>query len=122
MCSSLNDSEKWLRVTVYAAIAFTLFQVFEYCAALFSINDGVYGSLFFLTTGFHGFHILVGTILLIYAADRLRKGELSSRRHFGYESSIWYWHFVDLVWILLYICIYWWGNSIGIVNLKLCNS
>ena len=76
----------------------------EYINAPFNISDGVYGSCFYLATGFHGFHVFVGTVSLLVSFV------LIVLNHFGFEASIWYWHFVDVVWLYLFINIYWWGN------------
>jgi heme/copper-type cytochrome/quinol oxidase subunit 3 len=96
--------------TIILAIIFTTLQYLEYCEASFVINDGVYGSLFYMLTGFHGFHVFVGTLFIIICLIRYLKGHFSSKHHFGFEAAIWYWHFVDVVWLFLFICVYWWGN------------
>jgi len=77
-----------------------------YWEARFRIRDGVYGRLFFIATGFHGLHVLIGTKFLLVSASRLRGGRLSSRHHTGFEVAAWYWHFVDVVWLFLYIWVY----------------
>ena len=79
--------------------------------APFTISDSVYGRTFFITTGFHGFHVLVGTIFLIVSLYRLNDGHFRVVRHIGFEAAIWYWHFVDVVWIFLFITVYWWGGK-----------
>nr|YP_008083030.1 cytochrome c oxidase subunit III [Ascidiella aspersa]CCO25809.1 cytochrome c oxidase subunit III [Ascidiella aspersa] len=99
-----------LSYTVYLGIFFTLLQGMEYVMSGFNISDSVYGSIFFMATGFHGFHVLVGTLFLVVCLGRLMAGHFSSGRHIGYECSIWYWHFVDVVWLFLYVCVYWWGG------------
>jgi cytochrome c oxidase subunit 3 len=93
--------------TVMFGILFTFFQGYEYCNANFSINDGVYGSIFYLLTGFHGLHVLIGTIFLMVCLFRLPK--FKKDQHIGYICAIWYWHFVDIVWIFLFIAVYIWG-------------
>lgn len=98
-----------LVITIAWGVFFTFLQYTEYNNTYFSINDSVYGSIFFLLTGFHGFHVLLGTVLLIGCLIRLLYSQLMSSQHVGYECSIWYWHFVDIVWIFLYILIYCWG-------------
>ena len=97
-------------VTLFLAICFTLFQAYEYSIADFHIHSGIYGSIFYLTTGFHGLHVLIGTIFLAVCYVRFLKREFTKKQHIGFESAVWYWHFVDVVWILLYIVIYWWGS------------
>jgi len=99
-----------LIITILFAILFTDLQFNEYLEAEFSIADSVYGSVFFLITGFHGFHVIVGTIFIIVCYFRFTKNHFSSERHLGFEMSIWYWHFVDVVWILVFLMVYWWSN------------
>jgi heme/copper-type cytochrome/quinol oxidase subunit 3 len=106
----LRDVKRSLLVTVFLGIIFTVFQVFEYVHAPFNISDSVYGSTFFLTTGFHGFHVLIGTIFLIVCYKRFSNGHLTPKRHVSFELAVRYWHFVDVVWIFLYITIYFWGS------------
>jgi cytochrome c oxidase subunit 3 len=96
--------------TLVFAILFTGLQGFEYVNASFNISDGIYGSCFFLLTGFHGFHVFVGTIALFCSFLRIIFNHFTNSHHFGFESAIWYWHFVDVVWLFLFITIYWWGN------------
>lgn len=96
--------------TVFLAILFTYFQGIEYVSAPFNISDGIYGSCFYMTTGFHGFHVFVGTIALTVSFVRLVLNHFTNTHHFGFESAIWYWHFVDVVWLFLFVSVYWWGN------------
>lgn len=100
-----------LLLTIFLGIVFTGFQLFEYQSAPFSISDSVYGSIFYLTTGFHGFHVLVGTLFLIVCFYRLFFDHFTREQHFGFEAAAWYWHFVDVVWILLYFIFYLWGTA-----------
>jgi len=99
-----------LVITILLAILFTCFQVFEYCSASFTISDSVYGSTFYLATGFHGFHILMGTTFLLVCLVRLLKHHFTVQHHFGFEAAAWYYHFVDVVWLFLFAVIYWWGG------------
>jgi cytochrome c oxidase subunit 3 len=87
-----------LLVTIFLAILFTGFQVYEYRNAEFNINDSVYGSTFYMLTGLHGFHVIVGTLFLIVALYRATYSHYTANTHVGYESAAWYWHFVDVVW------------------------
>ena len=93
---------------------FLCFQMFEYVHATFKFKDGIFPSTFYMATGFHGFHVFVGTIFLIVCWLRARKGHFTPTRHFGFEAAAWYWHFVDVVWLFLFVAIYWWG-SVGAV-------
>lgn len=104
-----DQAVKGLSLTVFLGVIFTMLQVFEYVEAPFSMADSVYGSTFFIATGFHGFHVLVGTIFLFICLTRLNSFHFTTSHHFGFEAASWYWHFVDVVWLFLYICIYWWG-------------
>lgn len=99
-----------LVVTIFLAILFTGWQGFEYLNAPFTMSDSVYGSIFYLTTGFHGFHVFVGTCFLSVCLYRLFFDHFTRERHFGFEAAAWYWHFVDIVWLLLYIVFYLWGS------------
>jgi cytochrome c oxidase subunit 3 len=99
-----------LEATIGLAIAFTGFQILEYVEAPFSISDGIYGSTFFLATGFHGFHVIIGTIIIIVMTLRLYYHHFTKEHHFGFEAGAWYWHFVDVVWLFLFVTIYWWGS------------
>ncbi|WP_144186233.1 cytochrome c oxidase subunit 3 [Elioraea rosea] len=99
-----------LAITVGLGLTFTAVQAYEYSVAPFKfINGGVYPSTFFLATGFHGFHVIVGTIFLAVCLFRAMKGHFTAERHFGFEAAAWYWHFVDVVWLFLFVCIYIWG-------------
>jgi cytochrome c oxidase subunit 3 len=100
-----------LIITVIIACLFTGFQTVEYFVAPFSINDGIFGSCFYLATGFHGFHVFIGTIALLIALIRIILNHFTNTHHFGFESAAWYWHFVDVVWLFLFITIYWWGGD-----------
>jgi cytochrome c oxidase subunit III len=99
-----------LTLTVVLGVIFTGLQAWEYSLAPFKFfGGGVYPSVFFLATGFHGFHVIVGTLFLAVCLWRAKKGHFTPERHFGFEAAAWYWHFVDVVWLFLFICIYWWG-------------
>jgi cytochrome c oxidase subunit 3 len=101
-----------LALTVLLGASFTFFQVVEYTHAPFHLWGGVYPGVFFLATGFHGFHVIVGTLFLIVCYFRALGGGFTPTRHFGFEAAAWYWHFVDVVWLFLFICIYWWGHGV----------
>ena len=99
-----------LALTVALGILFTALQIKEYSIAPFPFSGGgVYPSVFFLATGFHGFHVLIGTTFLAVCLFRAIKGHFTPEKHFGFEAAAWYWHFVDVVWLFLFVCIYWWG-------------
>lgn len=99
-----------LIITIILGIYFTILQGYEYIEAPFTIADSIYGSTFFMATGFHGLHVIIGTLFIIITLARQLKPHFSSRHHFGFEAAAWYWHFVDVVWLFLYISVYWWGN------------
>lgn len=96
--------------TIFLALIFTMFQGFEYIDAPFTITDSVFGSCFYMATGFHGFHVIIGTIALLISLLRIVLNHLTATHHFGFESAAWYWHFVDVVWLFLFIAVYWWGG------------
>jgi len=105
-----EEAIQGLRVTVALAIAFTALQGFEYVNARFTISDSVYGSTFYMATGFHGFHVFIGTCFLTVCLVRLYKHHFTKQHHFGFEAAAWYWHFVDVVWLFLFVVVYCWGN------------
>jgi len=102
-----------LAIASALGILFLSLQMHEYGAATFGFRQGVYPSVFYMATGFHGFHVTVGTIFLIVNLVRAIKGDFTEQQHVGFEAAAWYWHFVDVVWIFLFVWIYWWGNSGG---------
>lgn len=99
-----------LVLTVTLGFIFTALQAWEYFEAPFSIADSVYGTTFFVATGFHGLHVIIGSLFLLVCLVRLIHHHFTKHHHNGLEASIWYWHFVDYVWIFLFISIYWWGS------------
>lgn len=101
-----------LIVTIILAIIFTSFQVYEYCNAPFNINDGVYGSTFYMLTGLHGAHVIIGTIFILVSLYRVIQHHYTKTVHLGFEAAAWYWHFVDVVWIFLFLALYAWGKGI----------
>jgi cytochrome c oxidase subunit III len=116
-----NDRQglKWgLIATVALGALFTSVQAYEYAHAAFAFsrdNGGnIYGSTFFMATGFHGFHVLIGTIFLLVCLFRAMKGHFTPQQHFGFEAAAWYWHFVDVVWLFLFSCVYVWASA-GVV-------
>lgn len=100
-----------LALTVLLGIIFTALQAFEYYEAPFTFADSVYGSTFYLATGFHGAHVIIGTIFLLVCWFRLISNHFSYSHHLGFEGAAWYWHFVDVVWLFLFISIYYWGGN-----------
>jgi cytochrome c oxidase subunit 3 len=101
----------WMWITVILGTVFLGVQAYEYLHAYRDLNlklsSGIFGSTFFLLTGFHGFHVLVGMLMLLFITLRLMKGHFTPERHFGFEGAAWYWHFVDVVWLGLYVVVYW---------------
>lgn len=105
-----NKTVVSLFLTVVLGVYFLFMQWLEYNEAMFSIADGVYGRTFFMATGFHGMHVIVGTTFLFYVFLALVSGKLLYNHHFSFEAAAWYWHFVDVVWLILFISVYWWGS------------
>ena len=101
----------WL--TIILGLIFSGVQAFEYHHAEFGIDSNIFGAIFYMATGFHGFHVVVGTIFLIVCLARTYKGHFTAQQHFGFEAAAWYWHFVDVVWLFLFISIYVWGSQFG---------
>nr|YP_009459964.1 cytochrome c oxidase subunit III [Eochionelasmus ohtai]AUT77218.1 cytochrome c oxidase subunit 3 [Eochionelasmus ohtai] len=99
-----------LMITIMLGFYFSLLQAYEYVEASFSISEAVYGSTFFVATGFHGLHVIIGSTFLTICLYRLLKFHFTPSHHFGFEAAAWYWHFVDVVWLFLYVSIYWWGG------------
>nr|QXG19232.1 cytochrome c oxidase subunit III [Drosophila guanche] len=110
MESNHSQTTQGLFFTVLLGIYFTILQAYEYIEAPFTIADSVYGSTFYMATGFHGVHVLIGTTFLLVCLLRHLNNHFSKNHHFGFEAAAWYWHFVDVVWLFLYITIYWWGG------------
>ncbi|YP_009741796.1 cytochrome c oxidase subunit III (mitochondrion) [Cylas formicarius] len=110
MENNYSQALQSLMWTIGLGIYFTLLQALEYYEAPFSISDSIYGTCFFMATGFHGFHVIVGTTFLLIMMIRLFISHFSSIHHFGFEAAAWYWHFVDVVWLFLYLSIYWWSS------------
>ena len=109
-----NDRQglKWgLILTIVLGLTFTCVQAFEYSHAAFNFSGNVYGATFFMATGFHGFHVIIGTTFLIVCLIRAYLGHFTPTQHLGFEFAAWYWHFVDVVWIFLFACIYVWGSG-----------
>ncbi len=97
--------------TIILGISFTAIQAYEYSHAAFGFTDGIYSSTFYMATGFHGAHVIIGTIFLTVCLGRALANHFKPDHHFGFEAAAWYWHFVDVVWLFLFFCIYWWGGS-----------
>nr|AWM96679.1 cytochrome c oxidase subunit III [Poicephalus gulielmi gulielmi] len=105
-----KQSIQALTLTILLGLYFTALQATEYYEAPFSIADGVYGSTFFVATGFHGLHVIIGSTFLSVCLLRLIKFHFTPNHHFGFKAAAWYWHFVDIIWLFLYLSIYWWGS------------
>ena len=105
--------KKGLWLTVALGALFTCVQAYEYGHAAFKFSDHIYGATFFMATGFHGAHVLIGTIFLAVCLWRAYKGHFTPKQHLGFEFAAWYWHFVDVVWLFLFVCIYLWGSNWG---------
>ncbi len=98
-----------LTLTVILGVIFTICQVYEYYHAAFAYSGHIYGATFFMATGFHGAHVVIGTIFLFVCLMRALAGHFTAEQHFGFEAAAWYWHFVDVVWLFLFACIYVWA-------------
>jgi len=107
---NFSQASTGLLLTIILGVYFTIIQALEYWEASFSIADSAYGSVFFVATGFHGTHVIIGTTFLIVCFIRHLIRHFSDNHHFGFEAAAWYWHFVDVVWLFLYMRIYWWGS------------
>jgi cytochrome c oxidase subunit 3 len=103
--------KKGLALTIILGFIFTCVQAYEYAHAPFAFKGSIFGATFFMATGFHGFHVIVGTIFLIVCFGRSVAGQFTPKRHLGFEFAAWYWHFVDVVWLFLFACVYVWGTS-----------
>ena len=105
-----KEAIRGLTLTVILGVIFTGLQAMEYYEAPFTIADSVYGSIFFVATGFHGLHVIIGTLFLLVMLIRLIRHHFTKFHHTGFEAAAWYWHFVDVVWLFLYVFVYWWGG------------
>lgn len=103
--------KKGLWLTILLGLAFTGVQAYEYSHAAFGFKGNIYGATFFMATGFHGAHVIIGSIFLIVCLIRAYAGHFSPKQHLGFEFAAWYWHFVDVVWLFLFSCIYVWGSG-----------
>nr|YP_010554729.1 cytochrome c oxidase subunit III [Arctopsyche spinescens]UYO79362.1 cytochrome c oxidase subunit III [Arctopsyche spinescens] len=108
--NNFNNTFKSLLFTILLGIYFTGLQAIEYVEASFSMADSIFGSTFFMATGFHGFHVFIGTTFLLVNLIRIKFNHFSKNHHFGFEAAAWYWHFVDVVWIFLFTFMYWWNK------------
>ncbi|TPI21896.1 cytochrome c oxidase subunit 3 [Mesorhizobium sp. B4-1-1] len=105
-----------LVLTVGLGMLFTMVQAYEYMHAPFAFKDSIYGATFFMATGFHGFHVIIGTIFLLVCLVRAMRGDFTPKQHFGFEAAAWYWHFVDVVWLFLFSAIYVWASNGALIE------
>jgi len=105
-----RDLRNGLTLAIGLGVMFTLLQAYEYSHAAFGFAGNIYGASFFMATGFHGFHVIIGTIFLTVCLLRAYAGDFTPRKHVGFEAAAWYWHFVDVVWLFLFAAIYVWGR------------
>ncbi len=110
LAGNRRDLIMGLALTVALGMSFTYCQSIEYREADFTLKSGMFGSTFFMATGFHGLHVIIGTIFLAVCLFRAIKGQFTPQKHFGLLAAAWYWHFVDVVWVFLFISIYWYGS------------
>jgi cytochrome c oxidase subunit 3 len=106
-----KDMINGLALAVFLGVMFTALQALEYAEAGFGFAGNIYGASFFMATGFHGFHVIIGTIFLLVCMIRAMKGHFTPEQHVGFEAAAWYWHFVDVVWLFLFLAIYIWGSA-----------
>src|SRR5579862_3552496 len=114
-----NGLKVGLILTILLGVTFTCVQAWEYAHAPFAFKNSIYGATFFMATGFHGAHVIIGTIFLIVCLGRAYAGQFTPKQHLGFEFAAWYWHFVDVVWLFLFVCIYVWatgGGRVGVVG------
>jgi cytochrome c oxidase subunit 3 len=105
-----KDVRSGLILAIALGAIFTVFQIYEYSHAAFGFAGNIYGANFFMATGFHGAHVVIGTIFLAVCLIRLRMGDFTPEKHVGFEAAAWYWHFVDVVWLFLFFSVYIWGG------------
>lgn len=109
----INNKKKSINFLIYTiilSIYFIILQRIEYNQATFTFSDSIFGASFFIATGFHGLHVIIGTIFLILNLIRIKKLHFSYIHHIRFELAAWYWHFIDIIWLFLYITFYWWNN------------
>ena len=107
--SQFNEALAGFATTTFLGALFTALQFAEYFSCPFALSDSVYGGTFYVATGFHGVHVIIGTLFICVIWARHLLSHFSVHRHFGFEASAWYWHFVDVIWLFLFISLYWWG-------------
>jgi heme/copper-type cytochrome/quinol oxidase subunit 3 len=107
---NLKKTKGSLLYIVLLGIWFIIQQYIEYTGASFFINGSIYGSVLYMATGFHGFHLIIGTLFLFFCFLRFLKNHFTVEQYFGFEAVAWYWHFVGVVWLFLYVTIYWWSS------------
>lgn len=120
--NNLTKRIKRIIITVILGLYFSILQLLEYIEAPFCISDSIYGSVFFISTGFHGLHVIIGTMFIVITITRLIKLHYSKKHHVGFECCAWYWHFVDVVWLFLYLTIYWWTYYLFSINVHLASN
>ncbi len=98
---------RWIFITAALGAIFLSLQAYEYIHASFKLSDGIYPSAFYLATGFHGLHVLIGTLFLIVCGFRAQNNQFTAHKHIGFQAAAWYWHFVDVVWLFLFVWVYW---------------
>lgn len=108
----MKDVLKGIGLTIFLGLTFTSIQVYEYAHAHFGFKEGIYPSTFYMATGFHGAHVIIGTLFLSVCWIRAYAGQFTPDRHVGFEAAAWYWHFVDVIWLFLFVSIYWWGSGL----------